>query len=163
MGQSVSIDAEAYQVVGVLPRGTTWLGLDAYEPLVLSPERSRSDHRWQVVARLRKELGVRIALGASGGEVVALVMRQGMVPAVLGIGAGLVATMGVSRASGSLLYGVSATDPLTYLGRRIAARGGGDDRLLDSGARHAENGGVERLAGGVVAVVAGRWALSRPV
>jgi hypothetical protein len=116
VGQSVSIDAEAYQVVGVLPRGTTWLGLDAYEPLVLSPERSRSDHRWQVVARLRKELGVRIALGASGGEVVALVMRQGMVPAVLGIGAGLVATMGVSRASGSLLYGVSATDPLTYLG-----------------------------------------------
>lgn len=70
----------------------------------------------QSVGQRAKELGVRVALGASGREVVGLVMRQGMVPAVLGIGAGLVATMGVSRAIGSLPYGVSATDPLTYVG-----------------------------------------------
>jgi ABC-type antimicrobial peptide transport system permease subunit len=70
----------------------------------------------QSVGQRAKKLGVRIALGASGREVMALVMRQGMVPALMGIGFGLVVTMGMSRAIGALLYGVSATDPLTYAG-----------------------------------------------
>ena len=70
----------------------------------------------QSVGQRAKELGVRIALGASGSEVMRLVMRQGMVPALSGIGVGLLGTMGMSRAIAALLYGVSATDPLTYAG-----------------------------------------------
>ena len=68
----------------------------------------------QSVGQRRKELGVRIALGASSGEVLSLVMRQGLRPAVFGIVAGLIATVWMSRLLAALLYGVSATDPVTY-------------------------------------------------
>lgn len=61
VGQTVSLDTEGYLVVGVLPRGIAWLGMDAYVPLVLDPERNRSDHRWSVVARLRSGVGIEAA------------------------------------------------------------------------------------------------------
>ncbi len=70
----------------------------------------------QSVGQRAKELGVRMALGASSSEVIRLVMRQGLRPALLGIVAGLVATLWISRMVSALLYGVSATDPITYLG-----------------------------------------------
>jgi predicted permease len=69
----------------------------------------------QSVSQRAKELGVRIALGASANEVIGLVMRRGLQPAVLGIIAGLVAAFWVSGLLAALLYGVSTTDPLTYL------------------------------------------------
>lgn len=62
-----------------------------------------------------QELGVRVALGASGKEVVSLVVRQGMRPAVLGIVVGLVVAVAMSRILQSLLFGVGATDVITYV------------------------------------------------
>lgn len=70
----------------------------------------------QSVGQRAKELGVRVALGASSANVMGLVMRQGLRPAVIGIVTGLVATFWMSRVLESLLFGVSATDPLTYVG-----------------------------------------------
>ncbi len=70
----------------------------------------------QSVGQRAKELGVRIALGASAADVMGLVMRQGLRPAVIGIVAGLAATFWMSRVLESLLFGVSATDPITYVG-----------------------------------------------
>ena len=61
-----------------------------------------------------RELGVRVALGASSDDVMSLVLRSGMLPATLGIGAGLVAALGLSRVLRSLLFGVGATDLATY-------------------------------------------------
>ncbi len=70
----------------------------------------------QSVGQRAKELGIRVALGASSKEVVGLVMRQGMVPALLGIAVGLVSAFGLSRVLEALLFEVSATDPATYAG-----------------------------------------------
>ena len=70
----------------------------------------------QSVSQRAKELGIRVALGASSMEVVGLVMRQGMVPALLGITVGLVSAFGLSRVLEALLFEVSATDPVTYAG-----------------------------------------------
>jgi len=66
-----------------------------------------------VVAQRTREVGVRLALGARGADVRALMVRQGMVPAMLGTVIGVVGALYVTRYFGSQLYGVSPTDPLT--------------------------------------------------
>ena len=63
-----------------------------------------------------RELGVRIALGAGRGDVLRLVLRQGMSLALLGIGIGVVTAFGLTRLIRSQLYGVRASDPTTFLG-----------------------------------------------
>lgn len=60
-----------------------------------------------------REIGVRMALGASNGDVIQLVLRQGIVFVLAGVGMGVAGAMGVTRFMSSLLYGVKATDPLT--------------------------------------------------
>jgi ABC-type antimicrobial peptide transport system permease subunit len=62
----------------------------------------------------RYEIGVRIALGATGGDVVRLMMRQGFVAVLGGVVVGTAASLASSRVLGSWLVGVEPTDPLTY-------------------------------------------------
>jgi ABC-type antimicrobial peptide transport system permease subunit len=64
-----------------------------------------------VVERTR-EIGVRTALGAQRGSILALVVRQGMLLTGLGLVVGLVATWGSTRIISTLLFGVEASDPL---------------------------------------------------
>ena len=66
------------------------------------------------VAQRTSELGLRIALGAPRANIVMLVLKQGMKLAALGVLLGLVGAVSVTRWLASLLYGVSATDPLTF-------------------------------------------------
>jgi len=61
------------------------------------------------------EIGVRMALGADAGATRTLVIRQALVVTLIGIGAGLVASFGVTRLMLGLIYGVSPNDPLTLL------------------------------------------------
>jgi predicted permease len=68
-----------------------------------------------IVALRTKELGVRIALGASPGSVVAMLTRQGVILTAAGIGVGLLLFALLARFLRSLLYGVAATDPLTLV------------------------------------------------
>jgi predicted permease len=60
------------------------------------------------------DIGVRIALGAQRGNIVKLVVRQGMALAGIGIVAGLIGAVVLTRVMASLLFGVSATDPVTF-------------------------------------------------
>jgi putative ABC transport system permease protein len=66
------------------------------------------------VQRRRRELGIRIALGASRDRVVRMVMRQGMTLALAGAAIGLGAASLLTRVLSGQLFGVSATDPLTF-------------------------------------------------
>ena len=63
-----------------------------------------------------RELGIRIALGASYRDILSLVVRQGMVLAVSGVMIGLAGAFLLTRLMRSLLFGVEATDPLTFAG-----------------------------------------------
>ena len=62
-----------------------------------------------------REIGIRMALGAQPGDVTRLVLKEGMIPVVLGIGVGLGAGLVLAQLVASLLYGVSATDPMTFV------------------------------------------------
>ena len=67
------------------------------------------------VARRTREIGIRVALGARPGAVVGLVMRQGLLVALVGLGAGCLLAVVAARAIAGVLYGVSAADPLSWL------------------------------------------------
>ena len=66
------------------------------------------------VSRATQEIGVRIALGATSRDIRFLVLRQGMLPVVMGLGLGLVASLAFNRLLQSQLFSVSSTDPATY-------------------------------------------------
>jgi predicted permease len=68
------------------------------------------------VARRRQELGIRMALGAQGADLRNLVLLQGMSPVVVGWAAGVLAALVAGRVIRSLLFGVTAQDPLTIAG-----------------------------------------------
>ena len=72
-----------------------------------------------IVRGRSREIGIRSALGAGTGDVLRLVVREGMTPALMGIGAGTVAALLASMSLQRLVFGVSASDPLT-----LAAVGG---------------------------------------
>jgi putative ABC transport system permease protein len=66
-----------------------------------------------LVTRRRREIGIRMALGAQRGDVLRLVLRQGMTPVATGAAAGLIASLVASRLVASQLFDVSPSDPLT--------------------------------------------------
>jgi predicted lysophospholipase L1 biosynthesis ABC-type transport system permease subunit len=66
------------------------------------------------VEQQTQEFGIRMALGADRPDLLRLVLKQGMTPAVWGIAAGLAIAFGATRLLASLLYGVKPTDPLTF-------------------------------------------------
>ncbi len=67
------------------------------------------------VSQRTREIGIRIALGAGRREIVRLVLEQGMGPSLVGIGVGIAASFALTRVVASQLYGVSDTDPTTFV------------------------------------------------
>jgi putative ABC transport system permease protein len=72
------------------------------------------------VAQRTRELGLRIALGAQPGDVLKLVLKRGAMLTVSGIVIGLIGAWGLTRFLSGLLFGVTATDPVTFLGVTLA-------------------------------------------
>jgi putative ABC transport system permease protein len=66
-----------------------------------------------MVAERRREIGIRLAIGATRGGILALVMKQGVVIASIGLAAGLAGALSMNRLFASLLFGLEPTDPVT--------------------------------------------------
>jgi putative ABC transport system permease protein len=67
------------------------------------------------VSQRTQEIGIRMALGAGRGDVVKMVVRQGMTLTFIGVAAGLTAALVLTRLMASLLFHIGSTDPLTYI------------------------------------------------
>ena len=68
------------------------------------------------VSQRHREIGVRMALGAERGDILRLVVRQGLVLALVGVAIGVAGAFGVTRFLKALLFGITPTDPATYAG-----------------------------------------------
>jgi putative ABC transport system permease protein len=67
------------------------------------------------VSRHTREIGIRVALGAQGRDILKMVIRQGLILVAAGMALGLAGALALTRILSSLLYGVSARDPLTFV------------------------------------------------
>ena len=68
------------------------------------------------VAQRTREIGIRMALGAGRGDVLKVIVAQGMLPVLTGLAIGLVVSFGLTRVMAGMLYGVGAGDPVTFIG-----------------------------------------------
>jgi predicted permease len=67
------------------------------------------------VVRRRRELGIRLAIGARPREILVMILKQGVALAVMGTAVGVLVSLGLTRFAASLLYGVNPTDPMTFV------------------------------------------------
>ena len=99
----------------LLPRISAWLlGIFGAVGLTLAAIGLYGVMSYSVRRRTR-EIGIRMALGAQRSAVLATVLRQGLVLTSIGLATGLLIAVAVGRLSASLLYGISGTDPTTFL------------------------------------------------
>jgi putative ABC transport system permease protein len=92
---------------------TFLLGLFAVIALILATIGVYGVMAYSVTQRTQ-EMGIRLALGAQPVRIVTMVVRQSMLLVVIGVGLGLLGALALTRVMASLLYGVSAIDPLTF-------------------------------------------------
>jgi putative ABC transport system permease protein len=71
------------------------------------------------VGRRTREMGLRIALGARPGAVLAMVVKQGLSLALFGVALGIAGALAATRVLGKLLYGIAPGDPATFAGAAV--------------------------------------------
>jgi len=119
------IDTMEHIVAGAVARqrfSTMLLGIFATLALILAAVGIYGVMSYSVAQRTR-EIGIRMALGAQRGDVLKMTVKQGLKLIVMGVAIGLVAAFALTRVMASLLFGVSATDPVTFVSISVVLMG----------------------------------------
>ena len=101
------------------------------------------------IATRTQEIGMRMAVGAQAGDIFRMIIGEGLKLSLTGLVLGLVGALWVGRAGSSLLFGVTATDPLTFICCLAVADRGRDGSLLFPGAARNEGRPHRGIAAGV--------------
>src|SRR5882762_2527457 len=120
-----NIDTMEHIVAGAVARqrfSTMLLGIFATLALLLAAVGIYGVMSYSVAQRTR-EIGIRMALGARRGDVLKMTVKQGLKLVVIGVAVGLVAAFILTRVMASLLFGVSATDPVTFVSISVVLMG----------------------------------------
>ena len=104
-----------------------------------------------VVSQRMREMGIRMALGATGSQVTRLVIRRSLLPIGAGIVAGILGSVGASRLLAALLYRVQPDDPTRARHDRRAARNVRANGVIDAGAPGSGGRSTGRPARGIAA------------
>jgi hypothetical protein len=137
IGKQIQLNGKGYTVVGVFRGGQPdrFGGKQLIIPLSFKPERIDHDSHWVIfgvmafaVSQRTHEIGVRMALGSSRGRVVRMILKEGLMQAMAGVGLGLIGAYFLGRGMQSTLCGVPAldftalaTDSLLLLGAGLVA------------------------------------------
>ena len=115
-----SLTFDAYSQLGLLPQriAASVAGSLGLVGVLLAAIGIYGVTAYMVSSRTR-EIGIRMALGAERASVVRMVLRQGLTLTMIGAAIGLAVAAAASRLLGSLLFGVGATDPLTFIGSTL--------------------------------------------
>ena len=115
-----SLTFDAYSQLGLLPQriAASVAGSLGLVGVLLAAIGIYGVTAYMVSSRTR-EIGIRMALGAERASVVRMVLRQGLTLTMIGAAIGLAVAAAASRLLGSLLFGVGATDPLTFIGSML--------------------------------------------
>ena len=100
-----------------------------------------------MVTERRREIGIRMALGAARRSVIGLVMKQGLQATVIGVVVGVAGAFGVNRLMATLLFGVRPTDPATFAAVIVDDYAGGGHRLLAARVARVAAGPERRAQG----------------
>jgi len=126
LGRVISLNDKPYTIIGGLPGGSVYdrSSADLWATLAFTPGRLTRDFHWlrafaqlkravSIEAARAREVAIRSALGAAKGNLIRLVVGNGMLAAMAGLLVGWLAAMGLTRFLSSLLFNTSPTDAAT--------------------------------------------------
>ena len=113
-GRTIRLDEKPHEIIGVMPARFQFPSTDNTVALLLASVGLYAVMS-NLVAQRTREIGIRVAMGATGLDEMKLVVRQGALLTMMGVAMGLLCAFAVTRTMESMLFGIGAREPLVFV------------------------------------------------